>query len=167
MFKKAFDCMNLTERQYIMKFALPLLFMGLFFPLAMFLLVPTLISGVFTYILLMVPVLFIGLVFFYPLSILGAKKSQIDLNMHYYITHMSVLAASNMQRKEVIRQLSMHPAYGYLSTETGKIFSLMNDWNFILVQACRFISKRTPSEIFAAFLDRLCHLSKAGGAFAP
>ena len=157
--------MNLTQQQYIMKFALPLLFMGIFFPLAMFLLVPTLISGVFTYILLMVPVLFIGLIFFYPLSVLGAKKSQIDLNMHYYITHMSVLAASNMQRKEVIRQLSMHPAYGYLSTETGKIYSLMNDWNFSLAQACRFISKRTPSEIFADFLDRLAHSSEAGEPF--
>src|SRR3989304_6546792 len=165
MFKKAFDCMNLTQRQYIMKFALPLLFMGIFFPLALFLLVPDLISGVFTYILLMVPVLFIGLIFFYPLSVLGAKKSQIDLNMHYYITQMSVLAASNMQRKEVILQLSMHPAYGYLGTETGKIFSLMNDWNFSLAEACRFISKRTPSDIFADFLDRLAHSSEAGEPF--
>src|SRR3989337_1809783 len=131
MFKKAFECMNMTQRQYIMKFALPLLFMGLFFPLA----------------------------------ILGSKKIQIDQNMHYYITHMGVLAASNMARREVIHHLSMHPAYGYLATETGKIYSLMNDWNFSLAQACRFMSKRTPSAIFADFLDRLAPSSEAGEPF--
>ncbi len=165
MFKKAFDCMNITQRQYIMKFALPLLFMGVFFPLIMFVLVPDLVSGVLTYVLLMVPFLFTGVIIFYPLSVMGTKKSQIDLNMHYYITHMGVLAASNMARKEVIRHLSTHQAYGYLATETGKIYSLMNDWNFSLAQACRFISKRTPSAIFADFLDRLAHSSEAGEPF--
>ncbi|MCZ7372819.1 MAG: type II secretion system F family protein [Candidatus Methanoperedens sp.] len=165
MFKKAFECMNMTQRQYIMKFALPLLFMGLFFPLAMFLLVPDLVAGAITYVLLLVPFLFVGLIIFYPLSILGSKKIQIDQNMHYYITHMGVLAASNMARREVIHHLSMHPAYGYLATETGKIYSLMNDWNFSLAQACRFMSKRTPSAIFADFLDRLAHSSEAGEPF--
>ncbi|MCZ7397205.1 MAG: type II secretion system F family protein [Candidatus Methanoperedens sp.] len=165
MFKKAFECMNMTQRQYIMKFALPLLFMGLFFPLAMFLLVPDLVAGAITYVLLLVPFLFVGLIIFYPLSILGSKKTQIDQNMHYYITHMGVLAASNMARREVIHHLSMHPAYGYLATETGKIYSLMNDWNFSLAQACRFMSKRTPSAIFADFLDRLAHSSEAGEPF--
>ena len=155
----------MTQRQYILKFALPLLFMGLFFPLAMFLLVPDLVAGAITYVLLLVPFLFVGLIIFYPLSILGSKKTQIDQNMHYYITHMGVLAASNMARREVIHHLSMHPAYGYLATETGKIYSLMNDWNFSLAQACRFMSKRTPSAIFADFLDRLAHSSEAGEPF--
>ncbi len=155
----------MTREQYIVRFALPVVFMGIFFPLVMFLLVPDLVSGIFTYVLLLVPVLFIGLVFFYPLSVMGAKKSQIDLNMHYYITHMGVLAASNMARKEVIRHLSMHEAYGYLATETGKVYSLMNDWNLSLAQACRFIAKRTPSSIFADFLDRLAHSAEAGEPF--
>jgi len=165
MFKKAFDCMEITQQQYIMKFALPLLFMGIFFPLAMFLLVPDLVSGIFMYVLLLVPVLFIGLIIFYPITVMENKKSQIDLNMHYFITHMGVLATSNMARKEVIHQLSTHRAYAYLATETGKIYSLMNDWNFSLAQACRFISKRTPSDIFADFLDRLAHSSEAGEPF--
>ena len=41
----------------------------------------------------------------------------------------------------------------------------MNDWNFSLAQACRFIAKRTPSDIFADFLDRLAHSSEAGEPF--
>ncbi len=155
----------MTQEQYTVKFALPVVFMGIFFPLVMFLLVPDLVSGILRYVLLLVPVLFIGLVFFYPLSVMEAKKSEIDLNMHYYITHMGVLAASNMARKEVIRHLSMHEAYGYLATETGKIYSLMNDWNLSLAQACRFIAKRTPSAIFADFLDRLAHSAEAGEPF--
>lgn len=155
----------MTQEQYTFKFALPVIFMGLFFPLVMFLLVPDLVSGILRYVLLLVPVLFIGLVFFYPLSVMEARKSQIDLNMHYYITHMGVLAASNMARKEVIRHLSTHEAYGYLATETGKIYSLMNDWNLSLAQACRFIAKRTPSAIFADFLDRLAHSAEAGEPF--
>jgi len=165
MFKKAFECMEMTQRQYIIKFALPLAFMGIFFPIIMFLLVPDLITGAFIYVLLLVPVLFIGLAVFYPMTVMGTKRSQIEVNMHYYITHMGVLATSNMARKEVIRQLSLNMAYGYLATETGKIYSLMNDWNFSLAQACRFISKRTPSPIFADFLDRLAHSSEAGEPF--
>ena len=157
--------MDMTQEQYMKKFALPVAGMGLFFPLIMLLIVPSLVSGIFLYVLLLVPVLCIGLVIFYPISVMGAKKSEIDLNMHYYITHMGVLAASNMARKEVIHHLSMHEAYGYLATETGKIYSLMNDWNLSLAQACRFISKRTPSAIFADFLDRLAHSVEAGEPF--
>ncbi len=155
----------MTQRQYLVKIALPIVSMGIFFPIVMFLLVPDLITGVFTYVLLLVPVLFIGVALFYPSTVLGTKRSQIDVNMHYYITHMGVLAASNMARKEVLRQLSINAAYGYLATETGKIYTLMNDWNFSLSQACRFISKRTPSPIFADFLDRLAHSSEAGEPF--
>jgi len=165
MFEKAFDCMGITPEQYLVKFAAPLTFMGIFFPVVILLLLPTLVTGIFIYVLLLVPVLLIGLVIFYPLSVIGGKKSQIDLNMHYYITHMGVLAASNMARKEVIHHLSMHEAYGYLATETGKIYSLMNDWNLSLAQACRFIAKRTPSAIFADFLDRLAHSAEAGEPF--
>ncbi|MCZ7392703.1 MAG: archaellar assembly protein FlaJ [Candidatus Methanoperedens sp.] len=157
--------MDMTQEQYMKKFALPVAGMGVLFPILMLLVVPSLVSGIFLYVLLFVPVICIGLVFFYPLSVMGAKKSEIDLNMHYYITHMGVLAASNMARKEVIHHLSMHEAYGYLATETGKIYSLMNDWNLSLAQACRFISKRTPSAIFADFLDRLAHSVEAGEAF--
>ncbi len=155
----------MTQEQYTVKFAIPVAFMGIIFPVIMLLIVPDLVSSIFFYILLLVPVLCIGLVIFYPLSVMGSKKSQIDLNMHYYITHMGVLAASNMARKEVIRHLSLHEAYGYLATETGKIYSLMNDWNLSLSQACRFIAKRTPSTIFADFLDRLAHSAEAGEPF--
>ncbi|MCZ7396375.1 MAG: archaellar assembly protein FlaJ [Candidatus Methanoperedens sp.] len=165
MLKKAFECMDMTQEQYTKKFALPIAGMGVLFPLIMLLVAPSLVSGIFLYVLLLVPVICIGLVIFYPLSVMGAKKSEIDLNMHYYITHMGVLAASNMARKEVIHHLSMHEAYGYLATETGKIYSLMNDWNLSLAQACRFIAKRTPSAIFADFLDRLAHSVEAGEAF--
>ena len=165
MFKKAFECMEMTQRQYVIKFAIPLIFMGIFFPIILFLLVPNLITGLLTYVLLLVPILFIGLAIFYPVTVMGTKRSQIEVNMHYYVTHMGVLATSNMARKEVIRQLSLNAAYGYLATETGKIYSLMNDWNFSLSQACRFISKRTPSPIFADFLDRLAHSSEAGEPF--
>ncbi len=157
--------MDMTQEQYMMKFALPVAAMGIFFPLVMLLVVPSLVTGIFLYVLLLVPVLCIGLVFFYPISVMEGKRSQIDLNMHYYITHMGVLAASNMARKEVIHHLSMHEAYGYLATETAKIYSLMNDWNLSLAQACRFMAKRTPSAIFADFLDRLAHSAEAGEPF--
>lgn len=146
MFEKAFYCMDITKEQYLVKFALPVASMGILFPLIMLLLVP-------------------GLVIFYPLSVMGGKQDEIDLNMHYYITHMGVLATSNMARKEVIRHLSMHEAYGFLAKETGKIYSLMSDFNLSLAQACRFIAKRTPSAIFADFLDRLAHSAEAGEPF--
>lgn len=156
--------MDITKEQYLVKFALPVASMGILFPLIMLLLVPGLVAG-FLYVLVLVPFLLIGLVIFYPLSVMGGKQDEIDLNMHYYITHMGVLATSNMARKEVIRHLSMHEAYGFLAKETGKIYSLMSDFNLSLAQACRFIAKRTPSAIFADFLDRLAHSAEAGEPF--
>ncbi|GFO97195.1 flagellar assembly protein J [groundwater metagenome] len=165
MFKKAFDSMDMTMEQYIVKFALPVVLVGILFPAAMLLLVPDLVQSMFFYVLLLVPFLLIGLVLFYPLTVMGSRKTQIDQNMHYYITHMGVLAASNMPRKEVIHHLSKHEAYGYLAAENKKIYSLMNDWNLSLGQASRFVAKRTPSAIFADFLDRLAHSAEAGEPF--
>lgn len=157
--------MGTTQEQYMLKVALPLAFMGLFFPIIMLFILRGLLTGIFLYVLLLVPVLCIGLIFFYPISVMGAKRTQIDQNMHYYVTHMGVLAASNMGRKEVIHSLSTQEAYGYLAIETGRIYSLMNDWNLSLAQACRFIAKRTPSAIFSDFLDRLAHSAEAGEPF--
>ncbi len=165
MYRKAFNCMGMTPREYLLRFALPLLAMGILFPVILLTLTPDLLTGSIKLIIFSIPLVFLLLIGMYPLSVLEAKRNQIDLNMHYYVTHMGVLATSNMSRKDILRRLSRHEAYGYLAEETGRIYSLIHHWNLSLADACRFIARQTPSTLFADFLDRFAHSVEAGEPF--
>ncbi len=160
--KKVFHTIGITPSDYIKRFALPVLFMGIAFVVVMRVAFPSLIEGYIKLIIYFIPVIFIMLILFYPLSVYESSKRDINNNIHYYITQMGVLATSQMQLKELLYRLSQNEAYGYLAKETEKIYMLMNDWNLSFAKACRFIARRTPSEIFADFLDRFAHAVDSG-----
>jgi len=67
-----------------------------------------------------------------------------------------------MQLKDMFLKLSKNEAYEYLARETEKIYVLMEDWNISFAQSCRFVARRTPSDIFADFLDRFAHAVDSG-----
>ncbi len=92
-------------------------------------------------------------------------KNEIDSNIHFYITHMGALSTSEIDRKELMKILSERKEYKALAEETRKIFLLMDKWRRNLAQACRFISRRTPSKIFSDFLDRMAHELDSGEDF--
>ncbi len=160
--KKLFHVMGVSQKDYFIKFVLPLMTMGIAFPTLIILIAPDLVTGSIKTVVYMIPLVLLFLTLFYPVSVYQSKRIQIDQNMHYYITHMGVLSTSQMSRKELLKRLSNNEAYEYLAEETGKIYMLMEDWGLSLAQSCRFIARRTPSELFSDFLDRFAHAVDAG-----
>jgi flagellar protein FlaJ len=152
-------------QNYFKKFVIPVSILAIMFPVIIVLLVPSILQGVMVIGIILVPLALFSIVIIYPISSLESKKKDIDNNMHYFITHMGVLATSQMSRIDLLLKLSHTEAYGYLAKETGRIYALVFYWHVSFPVACRFIGNRTPSELFADFLDRMAHSVQAGQAF--
>ncbi len=163
--KVIFHCLGMSQQNYFKKFVIPVLILAIIFPVLIILLVPSILQGVMVIGIIFVPLALFSIVIIYPISSLESKKRDIDNNMHYYITHMGVLATSQMSRIDLLLKLSHTEAYGYLAKETGRIYALVFYWHVSFPVACRFIGNRTPSELFADFLDRMAHSVQAGQAF--
>lgn len=154
--------MEMEPLTYILKFALPLIMMGILFPLLMYTFLPDLFVGSASAIPAMIFPICILFAAYYPLTILGGKAAKINNEMHYYITQMGVISTAETPRIDIIRILSENKAYALLADESLKIYNLVTVWNLSLSDACRFISKRTASEIYEDFLDRFAHGLQSG-----
>ncbi len=136
------------------------------FLLIYFVLYPSLeFLGMFRVLFLFVPLFVILPALLYIKMVEIRMKNEIDSNIHFYITHMGALSTSEIDRKELMKILSERKEYKALAEETRKIFLLMDKWRRNLAQACRFISRRTPSKIFSDFLDRMAHELDSGEDF--
>ncbi len=104
--------------------------------------------------------IFLGI--FYPYIAWKNKESDINGKMHFFITHIRVLAISDTPLNEIIGILGGNPAYGSLGDELRKISVLCSQWRVPLAKSFMFISKRTPSKILADFLDRFSQSLDSG-----
>lgn len=161
-YEKAFKNIGMEPKDYAKKFALPIIAFGFIFSIILLTLFSNLFTGTTKYIPALIPLICIIFAFSYPLSILGAKASRIDNNMHYYITQMGSVATAETPRIDIVRIVSENEDYQELAEETKKIYDLVTIWHLSLADACRFISKRTPSIIFEDFLDRFAHALQSG-----
>jgi flagellar protein FlaJ len=160
--KKAYASLNMPPARYFLQFAVPLVATGVAVVILLRFLAPSLFEGAFSPLVWAIPVYFALLAVAYPYTVAESKKSEINNNIHFFITHMGVLATANIPRTEVMKLLSEKKEYGALAEETRKIYSLVSSWNMSLAEACRFISKRTPSDIWADFLDRFAYSMESG-----
>jgi flagellar protein FlaJ len=160
--KKAYASLNMPPARYVAQFVIPLVGTGIAVVVLLRLLAPALFQGLFSLLIYAIPIFFAVLAAVYPYTVAEGKKSQINNNIHFFITHMGVLATANIPRGEIMRMLSEKKEYGALAEETRKIHTLVESWNMSLAEACRFISKRTPSDIWADFLDRFAYSIESG-----
>ncbi len=154
--------MGMEPLDYFKKFALPVIAFGFIFSILIYALLPDLFVGSAKAIPVLIPLICIGFALYYPLSILGGKSANINNNMHYYITQMGAIATAETPRLDIIRILSENEEYENLADDTEKIYNLVTVWNMSLSEACRFISKRTPSLLYEDFLDRFAHGLQSG-----
>lgn len=103
-----------------------------------------------------------GLMLFYPVFRWEQRGSDIDRDMHLFITRMGVLAASESGRKEMFDIIARMREYRSLAVEINKIFIMVDKWNVSLERACRFVAQTTPSDLLADFLNRLAHGVEGG-----
>jgi len=104
--------------------------------------------------------IFLGV--FYPYISWKNKEADINGKMHFFITHIRVLAISDLSLKDIIKTLGGNKAYGSLGEELRKISVLSDQWRVPLAKSFRFISERTPSKILGDFLDRFSQSLDSG-----
>ena len=104
----------------------------------------------------------IFLAVFYPYISWKNKENDINAKMHFFITHLRVLAISDLSLKDIIDMLGGKKAYGALGDELKKISVLSSQWKLPLSKTFRFISVRTPSKMFKDFLDRFSQSLDSG-----
>jgi len=161
-YQRAFHSIDMDPLTYAKRFALPIVVFGFVFSFLLYVLFPALFVGPTKYIPAMLPVICIIFAAYYPISIAEGKAARIDNNMHYYITQMGSIATAETPRIDIIRIVSENKNYGELADETKKIYDLVTVWNLSLADACKFISKRTPSTLFEDFLDRFAQALQSG-----
>ncbi|MCK4365145.1 MAG: archaellar assembly protein FlaJ [Thermoplasmatales archaeon] len=107
----------------------------------------------------MVPI-FLGV--FYPYITWKNKENDINGKMHFFITHLRVLAISDLAIKDIINILGGKKVYGALGDELRKISILSTQWRMPLSKTLLFVSERTPSKILKDFLDRFSQSLDSG-----
>ena len=104
--------------------------------------------------------IFLGI--FYPFLSWKNKEADINGKMHFFITHLRVLAISDLSLKDIVNMLGGKPVYGSLGEEMKKISALSTQWRVPLAKSFQFISARTPSKILKDFLDRFSQSLNSG-----
>jgi flagellar protein FlaJ len=104
--------------------------------------------------------IFLGVL--YPFISWKNKENDINSKMHFFITHLRVLAISDLSLRDIINTLGGKKVYGSLGEELKKISVLSTQWRMPLSKTFRFISERTPSKILKDFLDRFSQSLDSG-----
>lgn len=104
--------------------------------------------------------LFAGIL--YPKLKVDARQTEIDDRFHLLMTHMTVLATTNIERMEVFRELASEAEYGAAADEIARLVQLVDSWNQSLDDACRRRAKQVPSDAMSDFLERLGYTLSAG-----
>ncbi|MFB6150059.1 MAG: type II secretion system F family protein, partial [Halobacteriales archaeon] len=99
---------------------------------------------------------------FYPKVVADQRRRGIENKLPLLITHMTVLSTTNIDRMEVFRTLAEEEEYDAAAEEINYIVTLVDSWNQSLDDACRRRAKRTPSDVFSDFLERIAYSLGAG-----
>ncbi|MCW7075815.1 MAG: archaellar assembly protein FlaJ [Candidatus Syntrophoarchaeum sp.] len=160
------DCFDMPVDRYIKRFAAPIILMSFTFAAVVLLLFPDVFGeGIFRMVIYLIPLFGALVAVAYPKMAVDKKRADINNNMHYFITHMGVLATSDLTLTGIFELLrKKKEEYGALADEISKIFLMVDTWHLSMSEACRFVGRRTPSLLLSDFLDRLAHAMDAGEA---
>lgn len=98
----------------------------------------------------------------YPKLLEEQQRKGMEHRFHLFLTHITVLSLTNIDRIEILRTLAEEREYGPLADEMGRVVALVDAWNQSLEDACRLRAKRVPSPLLADFLERLAYTVGAG-----
>ena len=154
---------DLDMRTYLRKVLLPYLGISMFlFIFAGFLSRLLALSLGLRLLLFSIPLILIVYAAVYPYIMADTKKISINSKMPYFITYFAVLSTSEMSRSDLIRVLARDPKLGAIAGELKKVHTIVDRLHLSLPEAFRFLARRTPSVMFADFLDRLAYSLDSG-----
>jgi flagellar protein FlaJ len=98
----------------------------------------------------------------YPKAVQDRNRKQIRQRFHLYLTHITVLSMTNINRVEIFRTLADAEEYQALAEEMSHLVALVDTWNQSLDDACRMRAKQVNSDLLADFLERLAYTMGSG-----
>ncbi|AEC52100.1 flagellar assembly protein J [Pyrococcus sp. NA2] len=110
----------------------------------------------------LIPVIIAIYVAAYPYLSADSKRLSINSKLPYFITYFAVLSTSEIGRTDILKVLASDPKLGAIASEMKKVYIIVDKLHRSLPEALRFLARRTPSKVFADFLDRLAYSLDSG-----
>ncbi|APW97386.1 flagellar assembly protein FlaJ [Halobiforma lacisalsi AJ5] len=156
---RAYDEMEVPTRLYVL---------GILFPSFLFFvgtIVAAVVLDVFFLVRVLIPVfgvLILASAIGYPRLAVDRRRVEMENRFHLFVTHMTILSTTNIDRMEVLRQLAREEEYGELANEVQRVVDLVDVWHMSLDDACRRRAESVPSESVADLFERMAYTLGAG-----
>lgn len=111
---------------------------------------------------LLFPLLTLAAVILYPLSNTSKLATEIEQDMHMFITRMGILSLGEQAERGMFDILKDMKDYGALANEVQAIETLVTKWHTNLPEAARIVGRQSPSPIWSDFLDRMSFSVEVG-----
>lgn len=109
-------------------------------------------------------VVWAGRNYYYPRSVVAARRRSISLNLPYAITFMYALSSGGMTFDEICRRLGDNDqVYGEVANEFDVVVREIDLFGNDLLQALSNLRQLTPSDDLRRFLDDLLGVLESGG----
>ncbi|ERH11214.1 MAG: archaeal flagella assembly protein J [halophilic archaeon J07HX64] len=155
----AYRYLGVSPGRYINLIVVPTLLLSGALLVAVILIAPSpLVAGPAVLILLFFPVI----VILYPKLNRDRQTREIREQYHLFLTHVTVLSTTNIDRVQVFREVAQRDEYGPIADEMGRIVALIDTLNQSLDDACRHRAQRVSSPLLEDFFDRLAYTISAG-----
>jgi len=149
--------------RYLLFFALPATLLGLVAGIGVWYSVGDVITGAQGLILILAfPLLTLSATLIYPITVVAAEATQIEQDMHMFMTRMGILSMGESAEKGMFDVLKEMGDYGALAHEIQAIETLVTKWHTNLPEAARIIGRQSPSAIWSDFLDRMAFSVEVG-----
>ncbi|WP_137289326.1 archaellar assembly protein FlaJ [Natronorubrum halophilum] len=155
----AYANMEMSTRRYLLIALAPAfsLFVGaivvaIVFGLSLFVAIPVVLLGLLAMVVAII----------YPKLSQDRRRKQVRQRFHLFLTHITVLSMTNINRVEIFRTLAEEDEYDALAEEMGHLVAMVDTWNQSLDDACRIRAKQTSSPLLTDFLERLAYTVGGG-----
>ena len=98
----------------------------------------------------------------YPLANTSKLATEIEQDMHMFITRMGILSLGESAERGMFDILKDMADYGALAREVQAIETLVTKWHTNLPEAARIVGRQSPSPIWSDFLDRMSFSVEVG-----
>ncbi len=154
----SYEKLDISIPQYLLKIVAPALFLGLMISFFLGFTLPwVFLDTYFIITLYIVPVFTTLVAFLYPVIHDEVRSLKINRDMHLFITRLGALSVSEISDRGFREIFSEMKMYDELGKEIRRLETLSDKWNMSLSESARTISKNTPSEMLADFLERLAY----------
>lgn len=156
---EAYRYMRMSMRRYLLTILVPAIeFAAVTVAVAVVLSPPLQVSA---------PLVTLGVLTFlvaltYPVFTQARRRKEIRNKFHLFITHLTVLSMTNIERVEMFRSLADVDEYGTLAEEMRFLVANIDTWNQSLEDATRHRANQVSSPLLSDFLERLSFVVGGG-----